>query len=288
MPRNSLVVRVMIASPGDVANERRIAKEVIHEWNDIHSLDRETVLLPISWETHASPAMGDRAQAIINKQILGDADILIAIFWTRIGTPTGAAASGTVEEITEHISAGKPTMLYFSSAPVRPDSVDEEQFRSLRSFKKSIQESNNGLYDEYESLGNFKEKLTRQLAQTIIREFPPGSPQDNNRFEERSEQRLDSVPISKPAISSDATKLLMETSQDPNGVVILVTTFEGTSILANGQSLTDPGNPRSEAKWKSALEELIRNGLVEQRDRRGEVFSITGEGFRISDIAASA
>jgi len=277
----------MIASPGDVANERRIAKEVIHEWNDIHSLDRETVLLPISWETHASPAMGDRAQAIINKQILGDADILIAIFWTRIGTPTGVAESGTVEEITEHISAGKPTMLYFSSAPVRPDSVDEEQFRALTSFKKNIQASNNGLYEEYESLGEFKEKLTRQLAQTIIRKFPPRSPQDN-RFEERSKQRPDSVPILKPAISSDATKMLMETSQDPNGVLIKVTTFEGTSIQTNGQNLTEPGNPRSVAKWKSALDELIRNGLLEQRDRRGEVFSITEEGFKISDFAASA
>jgi len=231
--------------------------------------------------------MGDRAQATINKQILGDADILIAIFWTRIGTPTGVAASGTVEEITEHISAGKPTMLYFSSAPVRPDSVDEEQFRSLRTFKKSIQESNNGLYEEYESLGEFKEKLSRQLAQTIIREFPLGSPQDN-RFEERSEQRIDSVPIPKPAISGDATKLLLETSQDPNGVVIHVTTYEGTFIETNGQNLTDPDNPRSVAKWKSALDELIRGGLVEQRDRKGEVISITAEGFRVSDLAASA
>lgn len=31
-------------------------------------------------------------------------------------------------------------MLYFSAAPVRPDSVDEHQFRSLQEFKTSCRE----------------------------------------------------------------------------------------------------------------------------------------------------
>lgn len=283
MPKTASVIRVMIASPGDVASERQIAKQVIHDWNDIHSLDRETVLLPISWETHASPAMGDRAQAIINKQILGDADILIAIFWARIGSPTGVAASGTVEEITEHIAAGRPTMLYFSTAPVRQDSVDDDQFRSLQLFKKTVRDQNNGLYVEYESLSEFKEKLTRQLAQTIIREYPL-MPRFNfggdgsNRLPEPS-----SIPVQ--LISPEATQLLKESSLDPNGVILKVTTFDGTSIQTNGQDLVEQQNPRSLAKWKSALDELIRCGFVEQRDRNGEVFSITGEGFKNADFA---
>jgi hypothetical protein len=283
MPTTASVIRVMIASPGDVASERQITKQVIHEWNDIHSLDRETVLLPISWETHASPAMGDRAQAIINKQILGDADILIAIFWARIGTPTGVAASGTVEEITEHIAAGKPTMLYFSTAPVRQDSVDDHQFRSLQLFKKTVRDQNNGLYIEYESLSEFKEKLTRQLAQTIIREYPL-MPRIN--FGGDGSNRLPG-PSSTPVqlISPEATQLLKESSLDPNGVILKVTTQDGTSIQTNGQDLVENQNPRSLAKWKSALDELIRSGFVEQRDRNGEVFSITGEGFKIADFA---
>ena len=61
------------------------------------------MLLPVGWETHATPAMGDRPQAIINKQILAGCDLLVAVFWTRLGSPTGAAASGTVEEIEEHL-----------------------------------------------------------------------------------------------------------------------------------------------------------------------------------------
>jgi hypothetical protein len=78
-----------------------------------------------------SPEMGDSAQSIINRTVLQECDLLVGIFWTRIGTPTEEYASGTVEEIERHIDSGKPAMLYFSSAPVMPDSVDPDQYRSL-------------------------------------------------------------------------------------------------------------------------------------------------------------
>ena len=64
-----------------------------------------------------APEMGDEPQTIINKRILEDADFLVGIFWTRLGTPTASYASGAVEEIEEHLAAGKPAMLYFSAAP---------------------------------------------------------------------------------------------------------------------------------------------------------------------------
>ena len=109
---------VMIASPGDVASERAIIRDVVYEWNAVHSNARKIVLLPIGWETHSSPEMGASAQAIINNQVLDKCDLLVGVFWTRIGTATDEYASGTVEEIERHIDTGKPTMLYFSSQPV--------------------------------------------------------------------------------------------------------------------------------------------------------------------------
>src|SRR5579859_5410098 len=121
------VINVMIASPADVEQERTEIRAAIHAWNEVHAEERSLVLLPVGWETHCSPAMGDRPQEIINKQALERCDLLVGVFWTRIGTPTGKAQSGTVEEITSHMDKGKPTMLYFSQAPVRADSVDNEQ-----------------------------------------------------------------------------------------------------------------------------------------------------------------
>jgi hypothetical protein len=70
LPYQATVYKVMIASPSDVAQERRVIREVIHEWNSIHAEDRRIVLMPIGWETHSSPYMGERAQEIINVQLL--------------------------------------------------------------------------------------------------------------------------------------------------------------------------------------------------------------------------
>src|ERR1700674_1053976 len=136
MPYKAKVYNVMIASPADVATERLLLRDVIHDWNSVHSEKEDIVLLPTGWESHSSPSMGDRPQAIINKQVLADSDLLIAVFWTRLGSPTGKARSGTVEEIEEHLQAGKPAMIYFSSAPVVPESIDQEQYKTLLKFKE--------------------------------------------------------------------------------------------------------------------------------------------------------
>ncbi len=116
MPYQATVFNVMIASPGDVQKERQVATRAIADWNVMHSRSRGIVLLPLAWETHSSPEMGKNPQKILNKQLLDKSDLLVGIFWTRLGTPTDTHPSGTVEEIEEHVAANKPTMLYFSAS----------------------------------------------------------------------------------------------------------------------------------------------------------------------------
>lgn len=70
MSYESKVYNVMIVSPGDVASERAIIRDVVFEWNAVHSQARSIVLLPVGWETYSSPEMGDSAQIIINNQVL--------------------------------------------------------------------------------------------------------------------------------------------------------------------------------------------------------------------------
>jgi hypothetical protein len=64
------VHNVFIASPGDVLAERIVARDVINEWNAVHAEAKRAILQPIRWETHSFPDMGDRAQGILNRQIL--------------------------------------------------------------------------------------------------------------------------------------------------------------------------------------------------------------------------
>jgi hypothetical protein len=274
MPYRATVYRVMVASPGDVSAERRVVADVIHEWNAIHSDDRRMVLMPVGWESHATPELGDRPQAVINRQILQDCDLLVAMFWTRLGSPTGASASGTVEEIDEHVRAGKSAMIYFSSAPVRLDSVDETQYTALRQFKEECRKR--GLVEEYESLSEFREKLGRQLAQTVIRSFAKEGDVD-----------VPSVVIPQrdvPDLTDAARELLVEAAQDGTGTLLCLNTMGGSHVQTNGKSFTEPGNARLEARGRGVVKELQNLGLIEDRSYKGEVFSVTDAGYRVAEL----
>ncbi len=74
------VYRVMLASPSDVKEERAEFPRILDIWNALHSNHEKAVILPIKWETHSTPEMGDRPQAIINKQLVNDSDILVGVF----------------------------------------------------------------------------------------------------------------------------------------------------------------------------------------------------------------
>ena len=275
MPFPANVYKVMIASPGDVSTERQIVRDVIHEWNTINSEDKALVLSPIGWETHSTPELGDRAQSIINKQVLHGCDLLVAAFWTRLGTPTGESISGTVEEIEEHVKAGKPAMIYFSNAPVVMGSVDTEQYDKLQEFKKVCYEW--GLVETYDSIGEFRDKLARQLAQTVI----------NNSYFATASAGIEipaSVEESKPSLSAEAAELLSAASSDTNGTLAMLGTLQGLIIQANNKQFGTPGDPRSEAKYKGAAEELRSLGLIEDRGHKGEIFRVTNEGYRVADL----
>lgn len=280
MPYNARVLKVMIASPGDVANERQIAHDVIAEWNDIHSEDRGLVLKPIGWETHSAPTIGDRPQAIINKQVLANCDLLVAVFWTRIGSPTGVAVSGTVEEIQEHVSAGEPAMIYFSSTPVRLDSVDEEQYAKLNEFKQEMKKT--GLVESYDSLGEFRDKFSRQLTQTIIRAYPIATTTTST-----TTTPPPPLPVTPP-MSDEANELLAAAASDPTGRLIRIRHLGGLLVQASGRRFAKEGDARSEARWEGVIKELEDLGFIEDRGFKREVFAVTHEGFRIADLLRSS
>lgn len=278
MSYTATTFNVMIASPGDVASERAIIRDVVYEWNAVNSTTRKIVLLPIGWESHSSPEMGSPAQAIINKQVLSKCDLLVGVFWTRLGTPTERHISGTVEEIEEHIADGKPAMLYFSSQPVAMDTVDIDQIQRLKQFKDSCQ--SRGLYQSYDSHSDFKEKFYRHL-QLKVNEHPLFfSEQEGN-------ESIGEVVDSRthlPTLSSEARILLKEASQDSSGTIIFAQYLGGTAIQTNGKNLIPSIERREVAKWESALNELRSNDLVVDRGYKGEVFEITNLGYQIADM----
>lgn len=264
----------MIASPSDVAVERQAIRDLIHEWNAINSEDRRIVLMPVAWDTHASPEMGDRPQALINKQVLRDCDLLVAVFWTRIGSPTGVSASGTVEEIEEHLAGGRQAMVYFSRVPVEAGSVDQEQYSALLEFRSACE--GRGLIEAYDSVQEFRDKFRRQLSQKIIQAYGG----------ETREGEFAAQIIAEPsvvAMSVEARELLDWAAQDKDGTILRFETMGGTGIQTNRRQFSEMGNPRSEAKWTAALRELQQLDLVEAIGYKNQVFRVTDEGYRVAD-----
>lgn len=172
------IVRVAIASPGDLEGERDSIPGLFVRWNNNH----EGVMLhPLMWELGAVPELGRHPQTILNEQIIKPADLLVAMFWCRLGSPTAEAESGTVEEIREFIErkGAARVIVYFCTRPLEKgiDDIQPAEIAALQDFKKEMQSV--GLYKQFKDLGEFHSHLYSDLdakvRQLLANELPlPG------------------------------------------------------------------------------------------------------------------
>jgi hypothetical protein len=163
MSFESQTYRVLIASPSDMAKERKAATEAVNDWNAQHAVAESIVLLPVRWETHAMPKSDVRPQEAINCQLVRRCDILVGMFWTRFGSSTGVAESGTVEEIDQFVASGKPALLYFSNRPIDPNKIDLKQHKKLKAFKDATYKK--ALTGVFAGLNDLRQTLVRHLMQ---------------------------------------------------------------------------------------------------------------------------
>src|SRR4051812_16837170 len=97
MVRQRRYLRVFLASPGDVGEERARMDRVVSSLNRTMGDSEDAVIDLVRWETRAWPGFGEDAQAVINRE-LEPGDIFVGILWRRIGTATKRSVSGTLEE----------------------------------------------------------------------------------------------------------------------------------------------------------------------------------------------
>jgi hypothetical protein len=170
MARQSFVLQVFVASPSDVKEERELMESVVKQLNQTWSSTLGVTYELLKWETNVRPGFSTEPQAVINKQIGDEYDVFIGIFWTRIGTSTQTAVSGTVEEFQKAYSrrkeAGNNTpeiMLYFKEAAVPLSKINTQQLQGVLDFKKSISEMG-GVYYSFEDLAGFESSLMAHLS----------------------------------------------------------------------------------------------------------------------------
>src|SRR5438034_10138061 len=112
------IIKVFIASPGDLTIERRAFKDIIDELNAGFGRGADGQFEPLGWEDALSQ-VGRRSQSVINQDV--DAcDVFVLVMWRRWGQEAPDAApytSYTEEEfyraLTRYEKDGKPIIFVF-------------------------------------------------------------------------------------------------------------------------------------------------------------------------------
>jgi hypothetical protein len=155
---------VFLACPGDLVSERSKFPRLIETVNSMRAHSLGFHLEAVGWE-RVIPSFG-RPQELINKE-LELADLVVVLFWNRIGSPASKASSktGSVEEFEVarrlYAQIERPLVwVYFRKATA--DGGD--QFNAVMAFRRAIEEEKDLFFREYESVEDFEEMFRQHLA----------------------------------------------------------------------------------------------------------------------------
>lgn len=140
MPKALTRYTVLLSAPGDAAHECEVADKELQKINRTHSSETGIEFYPTDWRRDSRADSGDEPQKLLNRQIVDDADIILAIFKERFGTPTSQYGSGTEEEIMLGIEMGKTVLVYFWEPDNGFVPKDAGQFAKIAELKKRLQD----------------------------------------------------------------------------------------------------------------------------------------------------
>ena len=175
------ILRIVVASPGDVQAERNALSTVVEEINHGIARDRDLRLELARWETDAYPGFHPEGpQGLIDPILrIETCDILIGIFWKRFGTPMKDAQSGTEHEFRLGYEAwkraGRPhIMVYFNQRAYTPKTREEtDQWGQVLDFQRNFPKE--GLWWPYRGRVQFERLVRNHLTQFLRQQGPDPS-----------------------------------------------------------------------------------------------------------------
>jgi hypothetical protein len=169
MPKDVRLYRCLLISPSDVEDEREAIADVIDRWNGTTGDLLGVRIAVVRWEQHAVPASGGRPQALINEQLVKDCDLGCALFWTRLGSPTGDHESGSVEEISALQARKAPVLIYQKTADVPQSTLSDErgaaQYQALQ--KKLGEYYSSAIIGRFGDLAALRELVLLHLGMVV-------------------------------------------------------------------------------------------------------------------------
>lgn len=267
MSFDAKVITVMLSCPSDVEDEIDWFFQAVREWNSLHANHEEVVFVPVHYSTDAISGVGKYPQELINEHLLGNCDLVIGVFRSRIGTATKDYLSGTVEEIEKHSDKNKPVNLFFYAGEI-PRGIDTAQLEALNKYKDKMKTQS--LFWEYKDKEGFKSHLSRAFysyQRRHLEETP------NNETVKKNVEANTSHELSKRE-----NELLDIAS---TGNMLVVRTMSGSCIfVGNGQIAVD--DPREIANYEEAIATLLGLGYFsEAYNSKGDLYyKTTASGYR--------
>lgn len=171
MSQSVELLRVLVASPSDVAEERLAVGQLIDEFNQSWGPHNGVILAFLGWEQFP-PGIGVEPQAVVDASIADNYDIFVGVLWTRFGTETSDAGSGTEHEFNRAVERYNQNtnclriMMYFSDAHAVPSAIDAHQLDKVNVFRGSLPKKG-VVYQTYGNLGEFIGAFRLHLAKVI-------------------------------------------------------------------------------------------------------------------------
>jgi len=158
------IKRVFLACPGDLMAERSRFTRLLETVNNLRAHSLGFHLHPVGWE-RVIPSFG-RPQSLINVE-LHTADLVVVMFWNRIGSPSSAKSdkTATVEEFEEALGAfertGRPLVwVYFR----KPSSEPDAQLQGVLNFRRELESGKQIFFREYDSIADWEEMFREHLV----------------------------------------------------------------------------------------------------------------------------
>ena len=247
-----LHLKIFLSSPGDVAEERELARHLIKDELPYDPLLRGKVTFDVfSWDDPAAgvPLLaGMTPQEAVNRvDRPADCDITIVILWSRLGSPLRTDVfrkpdgepygSGTEWEYEDARAASRDVLIYRRTAPVSVDikasDLEErrEQMRRVEEFFARFRNADgsfNAAASSYVAPADLKERLENDLKALVARRLDvpgrevPLKPGTEGRASDKV--RLNQVPKPPEVATSEA-------EQSVAGTWFGMTVLQATALL---------------------------------------------------------
>ena len=171
-------IRVFIASPGDLAVERRAFKDVLEELNAGFADGAGVEFEPLAWEETLA-VMTRRSQGLINQEI-DRCDVFVLAMHRRWGQEAPDAkpySSYTEEEFHRALDlwhrTGSPTIFVFFKDIDSGQMADPgKQLQQVLDFRRQLEAQRQLIYRSFADVEGFKEVLQRHLKAYVKGELP--------------------------------------------------------------------------------------------------------------------